>query len=71
MVELVHSPDVHSAGVLVDDEVVELGALLVGQAPLVHELGHYVQATACKKVSISTINGIVDPKTMTRRKERN
>ena len=49
LVELVHRPDVHSPGVLVHHQVVELRALLVRQAPLVSELSHYVQATAWGK----------------------
>merc|ERR1719507_1682483 len=46
LVELVDRPDVHSPGVLVHYQVVELWTLLVGQAPLVRELGHYVQTTS-------------------------
>ena len=46
LVELVHRPDVHSPRVLVHHKVVELRTLLVGQAALVRELGHYVQTSA-------------------------
>ena len=56
LVELVHRPDVHSPGVLVHHQVVELWTLLVGQAPLVRELGHYVQTTAWENC-ISGRNG--------------
>ena len=56
LVELVDRPDVHSPGVLVHHQVVELWTLLVGQAPLVRELGHYVQTTAWENC-ISGRNG--------------
>ena len=49
LVELVDGPDVDSPCVLVHHQVVELRTLLVGQAPLVRELSHYVQATALGK----------------------
>ena len=49
LIEFVDRPDVDSPRVLVDHQAVELGALLVRYAPLVRELGHYVQATAWGK----------------------
>ena len=49
LIELVDRPDVDPPCVLVDHQAVELGALLVRDAPLVRELGHYVQTTAWGK----------------------